>query len=192
MTTELKKLFDTLDPMTKQFIFDKVICDETNNTKEDFDNGVINVDIYGLVIEKRSKQLGEETRDIEYYQKELDEKIDKLIKTTKKKFEYSKNNAERKYNYNFDRIINNFSYAIKNGNFPKITLYGVDGSILTSSGANACISVSSTSPCFEVKPEGNNAGYFTFGTIRVWEKTKPSLWVRTFVKLFFGVNWNDA
>lgn len=220
MTTELKKLFDTLDPITKQFIFDKVICNETNNTKEDFDNGVVNVDIYGFVTEKLSEQLGdvahifsfigitedhkdfekikhyliipEETRDIEYYQKELDEKIDKLIETTKQKFEYSKNNAERKYNYNFDRIINNFSYAIRNGNFPKITLYGVDYSILTSSGANACISVSSTSPCFEVKPEGNNAGYFTFGTIRVWEKTKPSLWVRTFVKFFFGVNWNDA
>lgn len=132
--------------------------------------------------------IPEETRGIEYYQKELDEKIDKLIETTKKKFEYSKNNAERKYNYNFDRIIGNFSYALRNGISPKIALYGINESIF-SSGANACISVF---PSFVVKPEGHNAGYFTFRTIRVWEKTKPSLWMRTFVKFFFGVNWKDA
>lgn len=38
--------------MTKQFIFDKVVCDETNNTKEDIDNGVVNVDIYGFIVDK--------------------------------------------------------------------------------------------------------------------------------------------
>jgi hypothetical protein len=38
--------------MTKRFIFDKVVCDETNNTKKDVDNGVVNVDIYGVVVDK--------------------------------------------------------------------------------------------------------------------------------------------
>ena len=38
--------------MTKRFIFDKVVCDETNNTKEDIDNGVVNADIYGVVVDK--------------------------------------------------------------------------------------------------------------------------------------------
>ena len=38
--------------MTKRFIFDKVVCDETNNTKEDIENGVVNVDIYGVVVDK--------------------------------------------------------------------------------------------------------------------------------------------
>jgi hypothetical protein len=41
--------------MTKRFIFDKVVCDETNNTKEDVDNGVVNVDIYGVVVDKIDK-----------------------------------------------------------------------------------------------------------------------------------------
>ena len=38
--------------MSKRFIFDKVVCDETNNTKEDIDNGVVNADIYGVVVDK--------------------------------------------------------------------------------------------------------------------------------------------
>ena len=38
--------------MIKRFIFDKVVCDETNNTKEDIDNGVVNADIYGFVVDK--------------------------------------------------------------------------------------------------------------------------------------------
>ena len=39
--------------MTKRFIiFDKVVCDETNNTKEDIENGVVNADIYGAVVDK--------------------------------------------------------------------------------------------------------------------------------------------
>jgi hypothetical protein len=37
--------------MTKQF-FDKIVCDETNNTKQDVDNGVVNADIYGFVVDK--------------------------------------------------------------------------------------------------------------------------------------------
>ena len=41
--------------MTKRFIFDKVVCDETNNTKEDIENGSVNVDIYGTVIDKIDK-----------------------------------------------------------------------------------------------------------------------------------------
>lgn len=38
--------------MTKRFNFDKVVCDETNNTKEDIENGVVNVDIYGVVVDE--------------------------------------------------------------------------------------------------------------------------------------------
>lgn len=41
--------------MNKRFIFDKVVCDETNNTKEDIENGVVNVDIYGVVVDKINK-----------------------------------------------------------------------------------------------------------------------------------------
>jgi len=41
--------------MTKKFVFDKVVCDETNNTPEDIANGVVNVDIYGTVIDKFDK-----------------------------------------------------------------------------------------------------------------------------------------
>ena len=41
--------------MKKKFIFQKVVCDETNNTKDDIENGVVNVDIYGVVVDKIDK-----------------------------------------------------------------------------------------------------------------------------------------
>lgn len=41
--------------MTKKFVFDKVVCDDSNNTPEDIDNGVVNVDIYGFVVDKIDK-----------------------------------------------------------------------------------------------------------------------------------------
>lgn len=37
--------------MTKlKYIFHKVVCDETNNTQEDIENQVVNIDIYGEII----------------------------------------------------------------------------------------------------------------------------------------------
>ena len=33
-----------------KYIFHKVVCDETNNTQEDIENQVVNVDIYGEII----------------------------------------------------------------------------------------------------------------------------------------------
>ena len=37
--------------MTKpKYIFHKVVCDETNNTQEDMENQVVNVDICGQII----------------------------------------------------------------------------------------------------------------------------------------------
>lgn len=36
----------------KKFIPHKVVCDDTNNTKDDIENGVVNVDIYGVVVDK--------------------------------------------------------------------------------------------------------------------------------------------
>ena len=41
--------------MTKRYIFHNVVCDETNNTPEDIDNGIVNVDIYGEVIDPKDK-----------------------------------------------------------------------------------------------------------------------------------------
>jgi hypothetical protein len=39
------------EKMTKpKYIFRKVVCDETNNTQEDIENQVVNVDIYGEII----------------------------------------------------------------------------------------------------------------------------------------------
>ena len=35
-----------------KYIFHKVVCDETNNTQEDIENQVVNVDIYGEIISR--------------------------------------------------------------------------------------------------------------------------------------------
>ena len=66
----------------------------------------------------KEEESKEEPKTLDDIQQEFDEKIDKLIKITKGQFEYSKIYAEKGYDHKFDKIIENFEYARKNGNFP--------------------------------------------------------------------------
>jgi hypothetical protein len=55
----------------------------------------------------------EEPKGIEYYQKELDKKFEKIIEQYKRNSYASKLTAERKYEDKFDRISYNFQCAAK-------------------------------------------------------------------------------
>ena len=71
--------------------------------------------------------IPEKPKTLDEIQQEFDEKINKLIETTKWKFAYSKEGAEKRYKYEFDKIIEKFEYAKDNGNFPpklKLTYNG--------------------------------------------------------------------
>lgn len=116
---------------------------------------------------------------------EFDEKIDKLIETTKEKFECSKYFAEKRYNTKFDRINENFEYARKNGCFPqKFTL---DYSKFVATG-------SSLETSFVIKQGKTHEGYYTNGNrryLKYYMPTKPNVIVRFFMRTCLGFYWVD-
>ena len=57
-------------------------------------------------------------KSLEEISQEFDEKIDKHIESIKHKFDELKCHQEYLYNQKFNRIIENFEYARKNGRFP--------------------------------------------------------------------------
>ena len=127
--------------------------------------------------------IPEEPKTLDEITQELDEKIDKLIETTKWKFAYSKEGAEKNYNAKFDGIIGNFEYARKNGEFiPKLTLgsgFTVNGSYVTSN--------------FVIKPDTIGVGYWEIKpNVQMWLKQKPNWLVRKCAKIFFDFTWKDA
>ena len=133
-----------------------------------------------LVIPEKPKTLDEITQ-------EFDEKIDELIENTKNKFHQSRYISEKLYNTKFDKIIENFEYARKNGNFPlklKLT-YGTGLSAYTSP---------YTETSFVIKQGNNHKGYYTIGNqryLRYYMPDKPNAIVRFFMRTCLGFVWVD-
>ena len=126
-------------------------------------------------------------KSIEEIQQELDEKIDALIKTTKEKFECSNYFAGKRYNQKFDRIIENFGYAKKNGFFPQIQTLTLDSSKFVAIG-------SSLEPSFVIKQGKTHEGYYTNGNrryLKYYMPDKPNMIVRFFMKTCLGFYWVD-
>ena len=126
-------------------------------------------------------------KSIEEISQEFDEKIDKLIETTKEKFECSKYFAEKRYNKEFDKIIENFEYAKEHGSFPKIQTLTLDYSQFVATG----ISVESS---FVIKQGKKHEGYYTNGNrryLKYYMPTKPNVIVRFFMRTCLGFYWVD-
>ena len=126
-----------------------------------------------------------EPKTLEEISQEFDEKIDKLIETTKEKFECSKYFAEKRYNEKFDRIIENFEYAKEHGEFrPKLKLsYTATG-----------LSAGSYETSFVIKQGSNHKGYYTFGdkqTFKYYTPDKPNRLVKFFMKTCLSLVWVD-
>lgn len=145
---------------------------------------------------KHLLDIPEEPKDIEYYQKELDEKFDVLIARTLGKFECSKDIAEDRYNRKFDRIIEDFEYAKKNGNFPlKLTLTVGNG--LSWNGSNwvtSSGSAGSYETSFVIRQGKNHEGYYTIGNqriLRYYMPDKPNFVSRFFMDKLLGFVWVD-
>lgn len=124
-------------------------------------------------------------KSIEEITQEFDEKIDELIEKTKRNFYAYKLTAERKYEDKFDKIFDNFEYAVKNGNFPpklKLT-YNGNG-----------LSAGSFETSFVIKQGNKHEGYYTFGNgryIRYYMNEKPNMIVRFFMKTCLALRWVD-
>ena len=124
-------------------------------------------------------------KSIEEIQQEFDEKIDKLIETTKEKFECSKYFAEKRYNTKFDKIIQDFEYAKEHGEFrPKLKLsYTATG-----------LSAGSYETSFVIKQGSNHKGYYTMGNqryFRYYMPDKPNMIVKFFMRTCLGFYWVD-
>ncbi len=127
--------------------------------------------------------LPEPRKSIEEIQQEFDEKIDKLIKKTKEKFECSNYFAGKRYDEKFDRIIRDFEYAKEHGEFrPKLTL---------SSGIGVNIG---SYVSYVIKQGNNHKGYYTFGdkqTFKYYTPDKPNRLVKFFMKTCLSLVWVD-
>ena len=129
--------------------------------------------------------IPEKPKSLDEISQELDEKIDKLIETTKEKFECSKYFAGKRYNAKFDRIIGNFEYAKEHGKFPQPL--NLDFSKFVATG-------SSLETSFVIKQGSNHKGYYTFGNqryFRYYMPDKPNHLVRFFMRTCLGFYWVD-
>ena len=126
-------------------------------------------------------------KTLEEISQEFDEKIDKLIETTKEKFECSKYFAGKRYNEKFNRIIENFEYAKEHGSFPKIQTLTLDYSQFVATG-------SSVESSFVIKQGKKHEGYYTNGNrryLKYYMPTKPNVIVRFFMRTCLGFYWVD-
>jgi hypothetical protein len=128
--------------------------------------------------------IPENPKTLDEISQEFDEKMDELLVKTKRKFAVSKQTAEYHYNAKFDRIIQDFEYAVKNGNFPpKVNLtYGIG------------LSAGSFEPSFVIKQGNKHEGYYTNGNrkyFKYYMPTKPNMIARFFMKTCLALRWVD-
>ncbi len=137
--------------------------------------------------------IPEEPKGIEYYQKELDKKFEEIIEKYKRKSYASKLTAERKYENKFDRIFDNFQYAVNNGAFPRYFSLTTSGnSLFTVNGGGLSLNNAITHN-FVIKPNAIGVGYYQISSdIQFWMKEKPDFIVRNCAKILLGLIWKDT
>ena len=133
-----------------------------------------------LIIPEKPKSLDE-------ISKELDEKFEKLIEQYKRNSYASTLTTQSNYDWNFDRIIENFEYARENGSFPKVTF--ISSGTLDYSKLSVNSEVKFSSPCFMVKHGSSHQGYYTIGDdgyYKFYMEKKPNVVFRWFVYKLMG------
>ena len=130
-------------------------------------------------------QPEEPRKSLEEIKQELDKEFGKIIEQTKRNSYASKLTAERNYENKFDKIFDNFEYAVRQGQFPVQRLFGIDYSNV---GVNTAITSN-----FVIKPNAIGVGYWEIDPqIQVYRKTKPNRIVRYFSRLLLDFHWKDT
>ena len=133
-----------------------------------------------------------EPKTLEQIEEELNEKFEKLIEQYKRNSYASTLTTQSNYDWNFDRIVENFEYAKTQGYFPKVTFISsgtLDYSKLSVTGGGEF-----SSPCFMVKHGSSHQGYYTIGDdgyYRFYMEKKPNAFFRFFVYKLMGFRWVD-
>jgi hypothetical protein len=129
--------------------------------------------------------IPEPRKSLEEISQEFDEKIDKHIESIKHKFAELKCHQEYYYNQRFNRIIEDFEYARKNGRFPeKHRLIYSDN-----------LGTNNFTSSFIIKEGGKEVGYYTFGNRKYFKyfmDEKPNFVVRFCMDKLLGFKWIDV
>jgi hypothetical protein len=128
--------------------------------------------------------IPEKPKTLEEISQEFDEKIDKRIESIKHKFAELKCHQEYLYNQRFNRIIEDFEYAKKNGQFPLKPKFTIG----TTLSANS--NITST---FVIKQGNKHEGYYTIGNgyLRFYMPYKPNAITRWFMNKCLSIRWVD-
>jgi hypothetical protein len=130
--------------------------------------------------------IPEEPKTLEEIKQELDKKFEEIIEQYKRNSYASKLTAERKYEDKFDKIFDNFQYAVKNGHFPHKRLFGI------ADYSNVSLNNTITHK-FVIKPDAIGVGYYQISPdIQFWMKEKPNFIVRNCAKILLGLIWKDT
>ena len=124
-------------------------------------------------------------KSLEEISQEFDEKIDDLLVKTQRKFAVSKETAEHFYNHKFNRIIENFEYAKKNGQFPQKSILTYSDNLGTNNFTSSLV----------IKSGGKEVGYYTFGNRKYFKyfmDEKPNFVVRFCMDKLLGFKWIDV
>ena len=122
-------------------------------------------------------------KSLEEISQECEEKFDKHIESIKHKFAELKCHQEYYYNQRFNRIIENFEYARKNGRFPeKHRLIYSDN-----------LGTNNFTSSFIIKQGNNHEGYYTIGNgyLRFYMPYKPNVITRWFMNKCLSIRWVD-
>ena len=136
--------------------------------------------------------IPEEPKTLEEISQELDEKFEKLIEQYKRNSYASTLTTQSNYDWNFDRIVENFEYAKTQGYFPQVTF--ISSGTLDYSKLSVNSEVKFSSPCFMVKHGSSHQGYYTIGDdgyYRFYIEKKPNVIFRWFVYKLMGFRWVD-
>ncbi len=127
--------------------------------------------------------IPEKPKTLEEISQELDEKIDDLIERTKNNFYKSKYIAETLYQTKFNRILENFEYAKKNGQFPQKSILTYSTSLGTNNFTSG----------FIIKQGNKHEGYYTIGNdyLRFYMPYKPNAITRWFMNKCLSIRWVD-
>jgi hypothetical protein len=135
--------------------------------------------------------IPEKPKTLDEITQEFDEKIDRLIVKTKRNFYSYKLTAERKYENKFDRIFDNFEYAVKNGHFPPKLTFTIGDRLY---GNYDIVSGSSVESSLVIKQGKTDEGYYTNGNrryLKYYMPDKPNVIVRFFMRTCLGFFWVD-
>ena len=145
-------------------------------------------------------QPEEPRKSLEEIKQELDKEFGKIIEQTKRNSYASKLTAERNYENKFDKIFDNFEYAVRQGQFPRYLSLTTSGNASIGNGIvpNSYLDVSGSlnntiTSNFVIRPNAIGIGYWEIQpNIQFWMMEKPNFIVRYFSRLLLDFHWKDA